>query len=155
MHTKYEPDCHFPIPKNYIKIFKKLMIEQNLIKEFELVQEILTLDLDDVLISHNPPDTKAQNLVGIVDKVKEICLLLRLKRNTLVKKILNGLPSHLMYEFVQVPLLGTEIYFLVVRKLILTRLLRRPVFESMTRDGTLHIYRIIKWMNPIQKWDFH
>ena len=31
---------------------------------------------------------------------------------------------------------------------------RVPVFESGSRIGTLHLYRIIKWMNFIQKWDF-
>ena len=33
--------------------------------------------------------------------------------------------------------------------------LRRPVFDSVSRIGTIHIYRIIKWTNFIQKWDFH
>ena len=33
--------------------------------------------------------------------------------------------------------------------------LKVPVFESMSRIGTLRIYRIIKWTNFTQKWDFH
>ena len=33
--------------------------------------------------------------------------------------------------------------------------LKGPVFEIMTRIGTIHIYRIIKQINFIQKRDFH
>ena len=36
-----------------------------------------------------------------------------------------------------------------------TKELKVPVFESMSRIGTLRIYRIIKWTNFTQKWDFH
>ena len=42
-----------------------------------------------------------------------------------------------------------------VIKLIYTKELRVPVFNRMSRNGTIRIYRIIKWINNIQKWDFH
>ena len=33
--------------------------------------------------------------------------------------------------------------------------LKGLVFDSMSRNGTLHIYSIIKWLNFVQKRDFH
>ena len=29
------------------------------------------------------------------------------------------------------------------------------VFDSMSRNGTIRIYRIIKWLDLIEKWDFY
>ena len=44
---------------------------------------------------------------------------------------------------------------ILIKIWVVGRLLRWPVFESMTRNGTIRIYRIIKWINFFQKCGFH
>ena len=35
------------------------------------------------------------------------------------------------------------------------RLFKVLVFDSMSRNGFIHLFGIIKWLDFIQKWDFH